>query len=375
MLNASTQKINLSKSSLCLLTGVNTRYESSTLNLQLRQRYLKGNFEILSFSSLVDLTFPKTYIGSDVKTLKSITEGNNIFCQKLADTTNPILILNSEIFKRSDTLSFLELVTILKNLTKISSKFWNGVNVLNPSLNDAGLSYITNVKSINEKDIKNSVGLYLINTIFAQSKLKKLVELKILNYLKEENTKFKILIEQNNIINSEFYEKVKRDYKIYNLINFSNNVFYETSGTYINSEGIIKKTMRVVSSSKKSKDDWKIIRKVFSYSKSILFSSNQNYNSYLNYNNNNSFTYKNFIGFHYYPIKNLTKSNLYYNEKPSKFIEVKSKFKLKKKKFLNTFIRFWLNDFYVGGKDFYSRHSSTMITCSKAFRLAKTNFY
>ena len=79
------------------------------------------------------------------------------------------------------------------------------------------------LSSINGKDIKNSVGLYLINTIFAQSKLKKLVELKILNYLKEENTKFKILIEQNNIINSEFYEKVKKDYKIYNLINFSNN--------------------------------------------------------------------------------------------------------------------------------------------------------
>ena len=375
MLNVSTQKINLSKSSLCLLTGINTRYESSPLNLRLRQRYLKGNFEILSFSSLVDLTFPKTYIGSDVKTLKSITEGNNIFCQKLATTTNPVLILNSEIFKRNDTVGFLKLITTLKNLTKISGKFWDGVNVLNPSLNDAGLHYITNVKSINKKDIANSVGLYLINTIFTQSKLKKLVELKILNYLKEENTNFKILIEQNNIINGQFYEKVKKDYKIYNLINFSNNVFYETSGTYINSEGLLKKTIKIVSSNKKSKDDWKIIRKVFSYSKSIIFSSNQNSNSYINFNNNNNFTYKNFIGFNYYPIKNLTESSISYNKKPSKFIELKSKFKLKKKKILNTFIRFWLNDFYVGGKDFYSKHSSTMITCSKTFRLAKTNFY
>ena len=38
-------KNQLFSSTLCLLFGVNTRYENAHLNLKLRQRNLKGNFE------------------------------------------------------------------------------------------------------------------------------------------------------------------------------------------------------------------------------------------------------------------------------------------------------------------------------------------
>ena len=42
---------NLSESNICFLIGLNTRYEGSMLNIKLRQRYLKGNFKIVSIGS------------------------------------------------------------------------------------------------------------------------------------------------------------------------------------------------------------------------------------------------------------------------------------------------------------------------------------
>ena len=49
---------------------------------------------------------------------------------------------------------------------------------------------------------------------------------------------------------------------------------------------------------------------------------------------------------------------------------------LKKKLKLNrTKIQYWLNDFFIGGKDSYSSNSSTMVKCSKINRLQTTNFY
>ena len=49
----------LNSSNLCFLIGLNTRYEGSYFNTKLRQRYLKGNFKIISVNSFLDLTIRK----------------------------------------------------------------------------------------------------------------------------------------------------------------------------------------------------------------------------------------------------------------------------------------------------------------------------
>jgi len=51
-----------------------------------------------------------------------------------------------------------------------------------------------------------------------------------------------------------------------------------------------------------------------------------------------------------------------------------NKFKLKKNKIFKTKLKLWLHDFYIGGKDSYSKYSLTMINCSKSYRIEKTNF-
>lgn len=368
-------KTKLIKSNLCLCLGINTRYEGSNLNLKLRQRYLKGNFKIFSLSSIIDLTFPVSYIGSNIMLLKSITEGNNIFCQEIMNSFRPILICSSELFKRNDSKNLIGFLKLLKLNTNFLTSNWNGINFLNNSISSVGLLTLTSIKTIHKTDLKNAIGFYLINTSLDTVKLNNLIEFKLFNFFKEEGKNSKVFIEQNNLTNNKLYKIFEKNFKIYNYIYLPNNVFFETAGTFINTEGIYKKSIKVVSTTQQSKDNWQILRKFFSYSKTINFIGNSKFNKRIYFNCNNIFNFKNFIGFQYYAIKTLTNFAFFFNKKNCNinFLLV-TKYKLKQKKLFKTKFQLWLDDFYINGKDYYSKQSFVMIECSKLFRLNKTNF-
>ena len=58
----------------------------------------------------------------------------------------------------------------------------------------------------------------------------------------------------------------------------------------------------------------------------------------------------------------------------SQFVTKTNKYKFSKKKFINSKTVLWLDDFYLGGKDLYSKFSLVMSECSKSFRSESTNF-
>ena len=106
-------------------------------------------------------------------------------------------------------------------------------------------------------------------------------------------------------------KSLKSQYKIYNYLNLPNNVFFETNGTYLNTEGMFKKTVKFISTNKQTKEDWQIIRKILSCSKKINFSNNFKCNSLINFNNNNLNNFKNFTGFLYIATNSIeAKSNV-----------------------------------------------------------------
>ena len=51
------------------------------------------------------------------------------------------------------------------------------------------------------------------------------------------------------------------------------------------------------------------------------------------------------------------------------------KFKLSHRKIYNTKVKYWLDDFFTGGKDDYSQNSLILINCSKIIRSESTNFF
>ena len=169
------------KSDTCLLVGINPRYEGFKLNLQLRSRYLKGNFKLIRIGSLTNLTFSDITITNSTKILKSLVEGNNLFCQEFVNSSNPILISNTEIFKRQDSLGFVNMLNFfIKHINLFSQSNQNSsFDILHQSLGSVGFSNFNNLKTIQNKDFEGANMIYLINNSFSTSNIKKLLNLKL----------------------------------------------------------------------------------------------------------------------------------------------------------------------------------------------------
>lgn len=358
---------NFETSTVCLLIGINTRYESPVLNLKLRKRYLKGNFKVFSLNSDLNLTFPTTNLGNNLNQLKQIVEGTHMLCQTLTTKSIPSILISSEILKRKDSYELIKLLISFKsNLNKVHNKSVN-INVLNTSLNNSGISYIDIFKKISKADFFNSLGIYLLNINDISSNLKTILELKLLNYYNNEYFTPKLLVKQNNGFNF--------DTTLFNpntYINLPNNVFFSTTNTYLTSEGIFKQNIKFLSSTKQTKDDWQIIRKLFSKTKNINFFSNKSWNNKISFNCNNFFKFKSYSNILFFASNILTKVNkLKVSKNP---VLLDHKYKTLKMKVYNTPFRLWLDDFYIGGKDLYSKHSITMINCSNILKKNQNNF-
>ena len=376
LLNSSLDDSKILSSNTCFLIGINPRYEGSKLNLKLRLQHLKKNFKIISIGSLSNLTFSTLNISNNIKVLKSLVEGNNLFCQEFVNSSNPILITNSEIFKRKDSFN---LMSMLKNLIKLINFYsysnnQNRLNVLNSTLNEVGFTNFNRLKTIKKIDLKFSSGIYFINNSFTTSNIKKLLNLKLLKFFQNFKHENKLLLTQSSNTETKILTQLKKGFTFANHIHLPNTVFFETSGTYINTEGIFKRTTKIITSLGQTKNDWQILRKIFSYSNKLLFTEHLLNTNKLVFNCNNQHQFNNYIGFHYYAISNLNNSSFQLLRKISKFNLKILNFKLKKRKLFKSQFRFWLNDFYMDGKDSTSKYSSVMIQCSKLSRLKNTNF-
>ena len=297
----------VSISDTCLLIGVNPRYEGFQLNLMLRSRYLKGNFKVLQVGSLVNLTFSTTNITSNTKILKSLVEGNSLFCQELANSSNPVLISNADVFKRKDSFGLTQMLRYLNKYVKLfsQSKNQNNLNILNSTLNNVGFANFNNIKSIQNKDLQNAIGIYFINNSFLTSNTKKLLSLKLLNFFQDYKSNNKMLITQNNRLNIMLVTQLKNNFNLNTHLHLPNAVFFEDSGTYLSTTGTVCKTAKIIKPLGQTKNDWQIIRKLFSYCKKNLFITNFLKKNKLTFNSETFYHFTNYIGFQFYAISNL----------------------------------------------------------------------
>ena len=373
-LNVASNKIKLNNSTLCLLISNNPRYEGYYLNLNLRQRFLKGNFKCLSIGSFVDLTFPVTFLGSNLGVLKSTAEGNNLICQDLKSAKNLLTVFNNELFKRNDHLTTKQLLENL-NFYANGNKF-NGLNNLNPSLSETGFNITSHFLPLTLKDLNNFSLLYFINiTSSSVSNFKKITELNLLNY----NLNYK-LKSTNNLILDQNY-KTNHNYNLTNGLNFSNylhlptSVFYENEETFVNTEGFIKRTTKLISR-KHTRNNWQIIRKLFKNLKKNFVSLELKNNNLIFFNSNKIVNFKNYVNFNYYATQNLTNLNFYLSIKTTPIVFAnQSVFKPATNKLKNSKLKYWLDDFFTGGKDEYSQNSLILTNCSKILRSETTNFF
>lgn len=364
-------KNQLFSSTLCLLFGVNTRYENAHLNLKLRQRNLKGNFEFWAIGSLFNFTFPVLFLGSNISVLKTILEGNNRICQHFKFFENPLLIYNSEILKRIDVKNLLTFTKTLE-FAHFINKSWNGLNMLNHNITEVGINSLNIFSTLSIKDLLYFNSLYVINLTMVDVKnLRKLTESQLFNFINiKKNYEKNVIIDQSsNRFNTSLLNNHFLNFKHY--IYLPSNTFFENNETFFNTGGFVKRTTKLILK-KKSKNNWQLIRRVL---KTLKFRNG--YNNNLSFQSDKTHIGKHFINVQFYAIHSLTDLSYYLNVKNNPFFILRSFLLFKKisMKIFSTKIKYWLDDFFNGGKDNYCHKSLTLVNCSLNIRLNSTNFF
>jgi hypothetical protein len=351
-------KLHLKKLNDIILVGVDTYLESTSLSLKLKQKTNSNNFNVHNIGPLKtnNLKNKTNSLGSTISTFISIIEGIHLVCQNIKNK-NSLIVINSEIFKRKDD-NILNLLSFFKVLVRFCN-----ISVLNSSIYETGIYSINNFLNLSTSDFINFSSIYLLNVLNIDKKLvNNLFHLSLNSY---SNTKVfsnqNIYINQshtnNNYLKKSFYLPVKN--------------FFENEEMFFNNKGILKYTLETKQNNK-LKSNWKLIRVIFNKLKKKSF--------FVDFTNSFNFSdiknKKNLLNAIYYTFMaaNNLKLNNFYLKTNALFFAKKLVIK-KKLKFTNTKLQYWLNDFYIGGKDSYSSNSLMMIKCSNITRLQKTNFY
>ena len=371
--------LDVSKIDFCLLLNINPRYEGYLLNLNLRKRYLKKKLKIYNFGVLTDFTYPVKFLGSNQKTLMAIIEGTHPCCQDLKNSLNPTLVVGSEIFKRNDFISLSYLLRFLVKFISLRTVSRNGLNFLKNSLTSITYSTLNTIRTLNYSNLLDSTGLYLINTNFTHPNLSKLTELKLLRSSKLfTDYPYKILIQQNNIFTGDFYENVKLRFRSSVLFNLPNKVFFEDSGTYVSVEGLVKKKIKIIPSTLNAKSNWNILRSLSNHIDRLLLTENAgNLKGKLSLPLDDRLVFSRYVEFNFLPslsLSGFSDSTSTVRICKTRNSNVPLTYPFNKTKVLLSKNRLWLDDFYIGGNDTYSKYSHTMIKCSKNLRQNSSNF-
>jgi NADH-quinone oxidoreductase chain G len=261
----------VSESDLCLLIGVNPRYEGSLLNVRLRKRYLKGGFSIATIGSALNLTYPVEHLGLGGKTLNKITKGKHKFCSKLKGAKNPIFILGFSLLGRKDSWGLQTLLNMLYLQTAVLASHWKGLGVLHIDSNqvgalDLGLAYLNPAKirftiSTYSFSSPSERILYMINVSQCEWSLflKELFFRNLWNYefkrLKKNEIYRKFRLETWLISHKGYLESCENS-----DISLPNATPLEKDALFINTEGRPQISSKILSPQAGTREDWSIFR-------------------------------------------------------------------------------------------------------------------
>lgn len=94
--------LDLEKSDICFLLGVNPRYEGAVLNIRIRAQYLKGNYSIVHFGSPYKANISTNFLGISLTELFNIFEGRSPLQSIISSAKQPYFILGDALTKRMD---------------------------------------------------------------------------------------------------------------------------------------------------------------------------------------------------------------------------------------------------------------------------------
>lgn len=377
-LNSIEHKLKLDYISVCLLLSCNSRYEGYYLNMNLRQRFFKGYFKCLILGSLLDLTFPTEFLGSSAKITNILTKGCDLTCQDFKTSRKFTIICSNDLFNRNDGEHLIQIAKAL--IANIRIDLSCGVNILSNSIAFIGKYNLIKFKPFTFKSLSISSLVYFIN-VSAQNNtnLQKITELNILSYssLKIKSKKFVNqnyrYLSDNKIISSVQIANSRED----NCIRVPSNNFYEGEETFINTEGFLKKTCKIISNEKTSLDSWNSFKLIRNKFKAWLVPFLDESDDFIKFCSQKTINFSNYIHLKNQVTKGLCLLNYLFtsNNNTLSFVKVFDTFKASKKKIFTTKLKYWVDDFFIDNTDEYSQNSATLAARSEVARIETTTFF
>lgn len=220
---------------VCLLIGVDPRKEAAILNLQLRKHFVNSNFKVANVGSVLNLTFPCVQLGSSIEDVLKLAQGQNEFCGILRKAKKPMIIFGRSFFDSVDESTGRLILSFVTKNINVVSKHWNGINFLGSQASQVGCSEIG--IGVNNLAIKPKF-IYAIGDVTI-----------------ENNLKDCFVVYQGHQGNSS---ALKAD-----LI-LPGAAYTEKNATYINVEGRVQKTQKILSAPGKAKEDVSIVSAIIS---------------------------------------------------------------------------------------------------------------
>jgi NADH dehydrogenase (ubiquinone) Fe-S protein 1 len=228
----STSIANIEKADVCLIVGVDTRYEASMLNVRLRKRFLEGNFKVATIGTPSDLTFKVNHLGTSLSTFAKVAEGRHPFSKHLAQAEKPVVIIGGHLLESADNQVAMNLLShINKGVPGLHSGSWKGLNILPLGANQVG-----------QMDIGIS------NTLATSPKVLYLFGADNYKVTSSEDT-FVIYQGHHGDINASKADVI-----------LPGSAFTEKGASYVNAEGRPQETHRVFLAPDLAREDWKIVR-------------------------------------------------------------------------------------------------------------------
>jgi len=241
----------IERADYCLLIGTNPRWEAPLINARIRKNYLFNGLPVSLIGPSHELGYPVDNLGNDPLILEKILKGKHPLCAVLETAQHPMVILGQGALRRKDGEHILSLAQqiaekygFVHQAKSKNSDYWNGFNVLQIAASRVAgmdLGFLPGPKGYGTKEILKASSQGKIEAVYLLG----------VDEIDMTSLKSAFVIYQGH--------HGDRGAAIADVI-LPGAAYAEKSGTYVNTEGRVQRTLKASSPPGEAKEDWKIIR-------------------------------------------------------------------------------------------------------------------
>lgn len=234
----------IEQADFCFLIGTNPRWEAPLINARIRKNYLNTDLPVALLGPYLELGYPIDHLGNDPLLLEQIMKGKHPVSDRLKAAQRPMIIVGQSALKRKDGPAILDLTRQIAEKYDLIHDQWNGFNVLHTTASRVGgldLGFLPGPKGYGVKDMLHHISRGKIQAVY-------LLGADEIDMVKLKSA-FVIYQGHHGDRGASHADVI-----------LPGAAYTEKSGTYVNTEGRVQRSLKAVSPPGEAKEDWSIIQ-------------------------------------------------------------------------------------------------------------------